>query len=449
MKMKQKNNTEKPKKQNGGITLIALVITIIVLLILAGVAIATLTGDNGVLTKAGNAKNTVNDAEIEEQIKLAYQDYYMAKYSDSGYTLQNALAKTGLDVVSVDGSDSTGYEVKVNTKNGEKSYILQSNGTVGIASSEWTYDGHGTYTKGIKQIKVGQEVNYNQGTGYTFPTDTSKGMGVSATQNSETKKYDLTSGTYTTDSTLTWRVLGVNSLGQIELISNKPHPESVALANEEGYNNGAEELNKLSNALYGKGTGAEKARSLNVNDLNTLANYKPEEDTTNNSRYNTYRKYQFKSDGSYEYSDSADGQTNWSAWSSIPGYFGVNTFTMLGSNETISKDNPKETDAIKHTYYGYNVKDKIKSAISETFANLVVDSRHNQWLASSCVLADSPEANWRMFNLSSYGNLRYSYLYSSGGYRYGNAFAWRPVVTLESNIQLNWNGTTNKYDIQQ
>ena len=295
---------------------------------------------------------------------------------------------------------------------------------------------------------MGQEVDYNQGTGYTFPTDTSKGMGVGATQNSETKKYDLTPGTYTTDSTLTWRVLGVNSLGQIELISNKPHPESVALANEEGYNNGAEELNKLSYALYGQGTVAEKARSLNVNDLNTLANYKPEEDTTNNSRYNTYRKYQFKSDGSYEYSDSADGKTNWSAWGS-PGYCGVNTFTMLGSNETISKDNPKETDAIKHTYYGYNVKDKIKSAISETFANLVVDSSNNQWLASSCVYADSPATRWSMFVLSCYGTLDYDGLYDSVGYGWSSYCAWRPVVTLKSNIQLNWNRTTNKYDIQQ
>ena len=37
-------------KENKGITLIALVITIIVLLILAGVSIATLTGNNGILT---------------------------------------------------------------------------------------------------------------------------------------------------------------------------------------------------------------------------------------------------------------------------------------------------------------------------------------------------------------------------------------------------------------
>ena len=41
-------------KERNGITLIALVITIIVLLILAGVTIATLTGDNGILGKATN-----------------------------------------------------------------------------------------------------------------------------------------------------------------------------------------------------------------------------------------------------------------------------------------------------------------------------------------------------------------------------------------------------------
>ena len=41
---------------NKGITLIALIITIIVLLILAGISIATLTGDNGILSKAQEAK---------------------------------------------------------------------------------------------------------------------------------------------------------------------------------------------------------------------------------------------------------------------------------------------------------------------------------------------------------------------------------------------------------
>ncbi len=60
----------KLKNNNKGITLIALVITIIVLLILAGVAIATLTGDNGILTKAVTAKDRTTEAEAKEVVQL-------------------------------------------------------------------------------------------------------------------------------------------------------------------------------------------------------------------------------------------------------------------------------------------------------------------------------------------------------------------------------------------
>ena len=59
---------------NKGITLIALVITIIVLLILAGVSIAMLTGNNGILTQAGNAKTETAKAEAEEAVKLAVNE---------------------------------------------------------------------------------------------------------------------------------------------------------------------------------------------------------------------------------------------------------------------------------------------------------------------------------------------------------------------------------------
>ena len=59
------------RKNANGITLIALVITIIVLLILAGVSIAMLTGQNGILTQAQNAKTTNENKSAEEKVKLA------------------------------------------------------------------------------------------------------------------------------------------------------------------------------------------------------------------------------------------------------------------------------------------------------------------------------------------------------------------------------------------
>ena len=57
-----------------GITLIALVVTIVILLILAGVSIAMLTGDNGILTQAQNAKNKTEEAERNEKLDLLKQE---------------------------------------------------------------------------------------------------------------------------------------------------------------------------------------------------------------------------------------------------------------------------------------------------------------------------------------------------------------------------------------
>ena len=69
--MKEKMKTKRKKDRTKGITLIALVITIIVLLILAAVSVITLTGENGIVTKAQESKNHYKKAEIKEEIELA------------------------------------------------------------------------------------------------------------------------------------------------------------------------------------------------------------------------------------------------------------------------------------------------------------------------------------------------------------------------------------------
>lgn len=89
------------KKENG-ITLIALVITIIVLLILAGISIAMLTGENGILSKATKAGRETILAEQKEEVVLAINalttEYYDEKYV-SNKTMDKGLAEyviTGL-----------------------------------------------------------------------------------------------------------------------------------------------------------------------------------------------------------------------------------------------------------------------------------------------------------------------------------------------------------------
>ena len=69
-KNKENNLFDKMKYSKKGITLIALVITIIVLLFLAGISIATLTGDNGILTQANKAKTETEKSGAQENIEL-------------------------------------------------------------------------------------------------------------------------------------------------------------------------------------------------------------------------------------------------------------------------------------------------------------------------------------------------------------------------------------------
>lgn len=61
-------------KSNKGITLIALIVTIIILLILAGIAVAMLTGENGILNQASKAGEETIKAQLKEEIEFAISE---------------------------------------------------------------------------------------------------------------------------------------------------------------------------------------------------------------------------------------------------------------------------------------------------------------------------------------------------------------------------------------
>ena len=123
-----------------GITLIALVITIIVLLILAGVSIAMLTGQNGVLTRAADADTATEKAGIAEKVNMAIQ----AAYADavvnntSNPTLTAAMVETQYekdnnittttDVTSTEYTDDEN-PATLTIKDGSKTYTVTLNKT--------------------------------------------------------------------------------------------------------------------------------------------------------------------------------------------------------------------------------------------------------------------------------------------------------------------------------
>ena len=119
-------------KENKGITLIALVITIIVLLILAGITIGLVTGDNGILTQAQNAKNMTEKASEEEKIQMAVMG---SSLTDNGYAdvletdsltneLESQFGENGYSILEENGDGS--FLIAVN----DRKYYINDDKTV-------------------------------------------------------------------------------------------------------------------------------------------------------------------------------------------------------------------------------------------------------------------------------------------------------------------------------
>ena len=124
--MKERNNTK-------GITLIALVITIIVLLILAGVSIAMLTGQNGILTQAQNAKTTTANKSAEEKVKLAVM---AVRAQSEDASLDATKLKTEIEDNYAGVAELTAGGFPVNITMDGKAFTVDSYGNVELAGSK-------------------------------------------------------------------------------------------------------------------------------------------------------------------------------------------------------------------------------------------------------------------------------------------------------------------------
>ena len=104
-------------------------ITIVVLLILAGVTIATLTGDNGILTRAQDAKNKTEEAALEEKIKLLVAETMTNHYTGeseekTAQELQDELNEQGENVLVVQWDKYIIFDLDEN-----KEYRVMNDGT--------------------------------------------------------------------------------------------------------------------------------------------------------------------------------------------------------------------------------------------------------------------------------------------------------------------------------
>ena len=239
----------KKTKQNG-ITLIALVITIIVLLILAAVSIATLTGQNGILTRANDAKISTEIAEEKEKVQLSATGALaeelgeeidinklrteLGKYFESGkYDVQEGTNEDGTE----------GYIVTItqNDPNGRK-YFVDKNGNVTEYIEMEQGEAEGTGGTNFKMSVGAIEVEFLEGTGYStgdaneplldentmipikYNEETSKWRATTKddpdwykydTENRKWANVMLSDGTYTVDTVPKDRDLEENELGSM------------------------------------------------------------------------------------------------------------------------------------------------------------------------------------------------------------------------------------------
>ena len=145
---------EELKYSKKGITLISLVVTIIVLLILAGVTIATLTGDNGILTRAKEAKEKTEQATKDEKTELARTEDLINEYVNGIEVEQVTDENPG--VLETEGSDI---------------YIINSIEDLVF----FAYDVTNGNTYEGKTVKLGLSLDFNSTKSYVDPLRTDYG----------------------------------------------------------------------------------------------------------------------------------------------------------------------------------------------------------------------------------------------------------------------------------
>ena len=316
-------------KEMKGITLIALVITIVVLMILAGVSINTVLGDDGIIQKAKEAAEATKRASAEEEMNRLVLEYQLAKNDETLESfLQEKVTEGRIDGVTdngdgtititkkVDGkdytitvkkpvaptpsvkvgairvvSDNTGAGSSLgeaSTRKGTTLYIMIESTISGGTTSVSPEVPYAVTENGTYKFTVTGTVN---GTTYT------KEVSVTVNQfknsiledinikigDSVNYTYDTASSSYTLESKysgyssnqtiaqttgLTWKVLNVDKENDtVDIISTNPTSSTVNFYNILGYNNGPYLMNEICKAQYSNKTLGVNARSINLLDM--------------------------------------------------------------------------------------------------------------------------------------------------------------------------------------
>ena len=284
------------RKNNSGVTLIALIITIIVLLILAGVTIAMIMGDNGILNRAVDASDSTTIAQEKEQVQTAYAAAMMDAYDQEDKTVTQAMLQQEMNNLTGDNAtevtDNGDGSFNVYFKDTENNYRVDNEGVTEVVTEPTeTMSLLEMYENGKNcanpeecsnstHLHIGDFVTYNN------PTEASVEILATDTgmDKAGVKVTNQTFNVSATENQLNWQVLGIDEeTGGIKLIGDSVIKNSRAttvndpyfyLYGATGYVNGISQMDKICQ-MY-KNEYATKARAVKVEDINELFGIKTE-----------------------------------------------------------------------------------------------------------------------------------------------------------------------------
>ena len=437
------------KNNSKGITLVALVVTIIVLLILAAVSINLVAGGDGILGKATTAVNETNKAKITEEIELAMAelktDYYEARYVERDPDVKDfadyAEKKLTSGVTTSSGGKITlsgttiSFTEKGETKPSATGTFNKEDGgsaTIGGITIEGT-ENKVTIPEGLE---VGATVTYTPSGTYDEWTTAHSGWDTS---------YSLASGssysaddTTLTDMTISsWKVFKIDEeTGEVKLIPSAPTTNELYLKGADGYNNSVKLLNDACSSLYSDSSKGITARSINIDDIEDkedgeVLDYDPTTYSNSNASYKG-QKAAYTSHKTYPaiYAEEID-----SVIEPIPEgknkTLGLNKAAsdwIIGSVANAISIQPKQT------YYYLNNSDFSSKLKGEYSSLLLLNGSSTQyWVASRCATLYPSGCNFSVRYVNS-GGLAARNMLASDGTPDNIARSLFPVVSLSSEL---------------
>ena len=462
------------KERQEGITLIALVVTIVVLLILAGTSIAMLTGDNGIITNAQKSQMENTKSEVIEKMNMAYNAAYsearIKTATDAGYQPSAHIAELAEVVAKELGVEATTtnpengetgvtdlYYVYYNDIDhtitmlyGDNKFALKAGeeaennlyanikGEITLNTTQITYtkqpdgttnngNGGGNTPTDRTGIKVGEYIDYSPDD--TAQTTYSKDKLTAAITGDDRNKTDITR------DGLKWQVLKINADGSMDIIGT-PTSQDIYFANAIGYNNGVYVMNDICKTLYSR-SGIE-ARSVNIEDfeywLEQKGNTSVRDNYTNAGvQYNHPTKYPRNKKYPYLYQYEIGA--------------GINSDTVgrgtLGLSKTYTKENGY-TNGITTNTSGEATEGNL--TVTQTYWDAgitkenfgegakVLSSSSVYWLASRYAGCNSSYASFGLRYANS--NLSGSYMFCSDRDTSSGSYHLRPVVSLKSSVKI-------------